>query len=332
MKRERKPKAKKDVKIVAVVTPDGIQGSFQTEPRRPLIAHLKIRTNDVQFHDVPIQYDPHPPVQPEPYDATADNVFAKQHETYVEEKQATDDSAAATAAALFKDDPKAVAAAGEEAAAAAPKEETRSVQAFTKADLMIQFRDTKKTEKLPERTDVACFWCAHGFDWTPCIIPEREVAGVYKVYGNFCCPECAVAYLLSESVDPHTRWERIALLQRVYDQEGKGRIFPAPTRQCLKLFGGPLTIESFRNTVRDSKVRVDIHMPPMVSILGSIDTKPIDFFDTSMKNTFTQTIDKMQKAEEGLRLKRTKPLKDRESTLDVCMNIQIKNNRGVRVP
>ena len=70
-------------------------------------------------------------------------------------------------------------------------------------------------------------------------------------------------------------------------------------------------------------------MPPMVSILGSIDTKPIDFFDSSMKNTLTgNTQEKTTKAEEGLRLKRTKPLKDKESTLDSVMNIQIK--RGIK--
>jgi len=73
---------------------------------------------------------------------------------------------------------------------------------------------------------------------------------------------------------------------------------------------------------------VDMHMPPMVSILGSIDTKPIDFFDMSIKNTLTQTVDKMQRAEEGLRLKRTKPLKDRESTLDVCMNITVRGRQS----
>jgi hypothetical protein len=76
--------------------------------------------------------------------------------------------------------------------------------------------------------------------------------------------------------------------------------------------------------VQEGAVRVDLHMPPMVSILGSIDTKPIDFFDTSMKNTMTGVpTEKLQKAEEGLRLKRTKPLKDKESTLDTVMNIQI---------
>ena len=144
------------------------------------------------------------------------------------------------------------------------------------------------------------------------------------VYGNFCCPQCAMAYLLSENVDPHVRWERMALLQRVYDRSGARRIFPAAARESLQLFGGPMSIESYRATVQEGAVRVDLHMPPMVSILGSIDTKPIDFFDTSMKNTMTGVpTEKLQKAEEGLRLKRTKPLKDKESTLDTVMNIQI---------
>jgi hypothetical protein len=66
----------------------------------------------------------------------------------------------------------------------------------------------------------------------------------------------------------------------------------------------------------------------MVSIIGSIDTKPIDFYDTTMKSNITLLpYDKIQKAEEGLRLKRSKPLKDRESTLDSCMNLEVKNKK-----
>ena len=33
-------KKKKSVNVVAVITPNGIEGSFKSEPRRPLIAHL----------------------------------------------------------------------------------------------------------------------------------------------------------------------------------------------------------------------------------------------------------------------------------------------------
>jgi hypothetical protein len=307
-------KAKKPVKVVAIVTPNGIEGSFTPEPRRPLIAHLTVRSNELLFPEGAPVAD----VEPEPYNPAGANVFADEQEQ-IQSNAVTFGAAVSQGAEAPKKNIYATAATG--------SEETRPLQCFAKADLMVQFADDSKAKRLPERTDVACFWCAHGFDWRPCVIPEREVAGVYTVYGNFCCPECAFAYLLQETMDPHVRWERIALLHRIYDREGKGRMFPAAGREVLKLFGGPLTIESFRATMRSGKVRIDVHMPPMVSILGSIDTKPIDFFDSSLKNTLVGSLtqEKTQKAEEGLRLKRTKPLKDKESTLDSVMNIQIRS-------
>ena len=42
----------------------------------------------------------------------------------------------------------------------------------------------------------ACFWCTYDFD-TPCIyIPKCKFKESYKVYGCFCSPECACAYLV----------------------------------------------------------------------------------------------------------------------------------------
>lgn len=307
-------KAKKPVKVVAVVTPDGIAGSFTPEPRRPLIAHLNVRSSDSLFPDAGVS-NSGADGEPEPYNPAGANVFADEQESIQNAATVNFSVSQAqkepTESKLFS--------------SAAP--ESRPMQCFAKADLMVQFAEDSKAKQLPDRTDIACFWCAHTFDWTPCVIPEREVAGVYNVYGNFCCPECAFSYLLHETMDPHVRWERIALLHRIYDRDGKGRMTPAPGRESLKLFGGPLTIESFRATIRTGKVRIDTHMPPMVSILGSIDTKPIDFFDSSLKNTLIGSLqmEKTQKAEEGLRLKRSKPLKDKESTLDSVMNISIRS-------
>ena len=319
---EKKKKApKKPVKIVAVVTPNGIEGSFQAEPRRPLIVHLGIRPSDMltrddpPHRDNPPRYDPNPPLdkEPEPYDAAVSNFFAGGQE-YVE----SGGPVAPTDAPSVPVQEKRV-------------EEVRSMPCFTKVNLMVQFKETKEAKILPEKTDIACFWCAHTFSWGPCIIPEREVHGVYNVYGNFCSPECGVAYLLKEGVDPHVRWERMALLHRIYDREGAGQIFPAPVRESLAMFGGPMSIEVFRATMREKKVRVDLHMPPMVSILGSIDTKPIDFFDTISKHGATGPVVPQRSVEEGLRLKRSKPLKDRESTLDTVMSIKVGSSTGRRV-
>jgi hypothetical protein len=319
---KRKGGSKKPVKVIAVVTPNGIEGSFTPEPRRPLIAHLQIKTNEVVFHDQALRYDPNPPavLDPAPYDATETNLFSAGQETLAEftirgeEKTPKVETAPAPAIPVPT------------ATAVAPP--PKSFPCFTKAELMVQFRDASAQQRLPVSSEIACFWCAHTFEGTPCIVPEREVGGVYNVYGNFCCPQCAVAYLLCEALDPHVRWERMALLHRIYDVEGKGRIFPAPARESLKLFGGPMDIGTFRATAQEGRVRVDLHMPPMVSILGSIDTKPIDFFDTNSKQGSVGGAPiggpMPQRVPEGeLRLKRNKPLKDRESTLDNVMNIRV---------
>ena len=308
-------KPKKQPKIVAIVTPDGIEGSFLPEPRRPLIAHLQVNSTEVKFHDLPIPYDPNPPSQPEPYDAFADNIFTGHNENILLVK-AEEASASLTQGPRNKEVIALPEALNQEA----------GLEAFLKLDLMVEYAQTKICKKLPEKTDIACFWCAHSFEGQPCVIPEREEKGVYRIYGNFCCPSCAMAYILQESLDSHVRWERVSLLHRIYSKAyATGRIFPAPSRDCLSLFGGPMSIEQFRGTMSAGKIRIDIQIPPMVSILGSIDTKPIDFYDYSMKHTISPLLgEAVPKAEEGLRLKRSRPLKEKESTLDSVLKIQIK--------
>jgi hypothetical protein len=301
---KKKGANKKPVKVVAIVTPQGIEGSFQSEPRRPLIVHLGIRPNDINFNDSGTAVP-----EPEPYDASTQDVFSGAQEMLEQSVTPLKESQVDKKVEVVQ--------------------EIKSIPCFTKMNLMVQFKDSQDAKKLPEKTDIACFWCVHGFSHQPCVIPEREVNGVYNVYGNFCSPECGVAYLLKEGLDPHVRWERMALLHRIYDQRGAGQIFPAPARECLSTFGGPMSIDVFRATLHSKKVRVDVHMPPMVSILGSIDTKPIDFFDSTMKNSGLPTLPQ-QPVEEGLRLKRNKPLKDKESTLDTVMNIKVAGGGGGR--
>jgi hypothetical protein len=330
--KKRATASKKPVKVVAVVTSDGIEGCFAPESRRPLIAHLQIRTNDILFHNQTMQSnhdqsggsDPHgyDPSESNPFRAGQERLGATNevHSTPAREGEHVQEFISSKPEST-KEPPVAP------VVAAVPK----SMPCFMRSELMLQFKEPSEQKRLPDATDIACFWCAHTFEGMPCIIPEREVNKIYTVYGNFCCPECAVSYLLNEGLDPHVRWERMSLLHRIYDTGGNGRIFPAPCRESLTLFGGPMSIEVYRATIREKKVRVDMHMPPMVSILGSIDTKPIDFFDTTLKQSGpvgAQVAAAQRPTDEGLRLKRTKPLKDKESTLDTFMNIKISGGRG----
>lgn len=310
---EPKKRGKKQPKIVAVVTPNGIEGSFLPEPRKPLIARLQINSADIQFNDAPLTYDPNPPGQIEPYDAAQDSIFNEQNQEIPSElNQANSNPQVVPIVKEVKQEVKESVATG--------------LDAFAKCELMTEYRECRESKKIPETTSIACFWCAHNFAWRPCVVPEREEKGVYRVYGNFCSPSCAMAYLLHETLDTHVRWERIALLHRLYGKNYKShRIFPAPSRESLSHFGGPLSIEQFRATIEQQRVRIDMQVPPMVSILGSIDTKPIDFYDSSMKHTISPLLGELvPKAEEGLRLKRSRPLKEKDSTLDSVLKIQIK--------
>jgi hypothetical protein len=129
--------------------------------------------------------------------------------------------------------------------------------------------------------------------------------------------------LFDQRQDAYARWEQLSLLNRLYGSMNPLR--PAPPKQILKLFGGPMSIEEYRSLLQSAKLRVDIHLPPMVSLLATMDTKPIDFYDVSLTKGVMETVkERLAKAEEVLKLKRTKPLKAWESTLDACINLRVR--------
>jgi len=298
----KKTRAQKQVPIVAVISADGeIQGSFSPEPRRPLIAHLPFRSTEVQFQDGPLAYDPRPPVVPEPYEA--DDLYTSNAEildTVQAEKEIP--------VIEIKEEPPV----------------KQEIKIFRTMDIMPEYHVANETKTLPESIDAACFWCAGCFEGRPVVIPSLEEHGTYKVYGNFCTLSCALSYLLNEQVDPQVRWERQALLHRMYAQPES--IHPAPPRESLRYFGGALSYEQYRDIIQNKKIRIDTHLPPVISILATLDTKPIDFYETSLRNTSAAGagIDVVKTLEPGLRLKRSKPLKDKESTLDAVMNLHVK--------
>jgi hypothetical protein len=318
-KTKRTPKAKgKQAQIVAVVSANGeIQGTFTPEPRRPLIAHLPFRTSEVQFQDGPLMYDPRPPGVPEPYEA--DDLYTSNAELIEQPLELKKDILPPAVSENIQ-----IQVAQTQVTQAVRQDETK---AFRTIDVMLEYKVANETKTLPESVEAACFWCAGCFDGRPVVIPSLEERGIYKVYGNFCTLSCALSYLLTEQVDPQVRWERQALLNRMYKQTSA--IHPAPPRESLALFGGTLSHDQYRSIIEKKVLRIDSHLPPVISILATLDTKPIDFYETSLRNTSVNatlggTVELMKNSEPGLRLKRSKPLKDKESTLDAVMNLSVK--------
>lgn len=318
-------------KVVAVVTPEGIQGVFQPEIRRPLIAHLPVHTSDIQFHDQIFTYDPKPPVPFEAFDAGDIDPFSSEamYENVPREKkkeeqgqeQEPENNTIIHTLETFEPVPV-------QPSVSIPQQPAGRKE-YGPTTLLVHYAKTKSTRELPSESSVACFWCCESFKGRPCIIPSHIIDDTWQVYGNFCTPQCAMAYLLSELLDTHTRWERIALLNRLYAETCSGRLYPAPSRESLERFGGPISAEEFRAMCERQKTRVDIHMPPMVSILASMDTKPIDFYETPLRNTFASPyqfqVNRMTDEPKSLKLKRNKPLKDKESTLDSCLQLTVKS-------
>lgn len=325
-KGKREKKSSKH-KVVAVVTPDGIQGSFQSDARRPLIAHLPIKSSEVKFLDEPLQYDPNPPGQPEAYNAGEIDPFATEA-TYENVPHEVASSEYSNLNDVHETETLNSQPTTQPAPVAPVPVANTSRKEYGPTTLLVQFANTKSTQELPKESSAVCFWCCDAFCGSPCVIPTRVVDSVWHVYGNYCTPQCAMAYLMSEILDTHTRWERIALLNRLYVDSTNGRIYPAPARETLSKFGGPISIEDHRAMCDAQRVRVDVHMPPMVSILASMDTKPIDFYETPLRNTFAsphQYVRQVVNDEpQGLKLRRSKPLKDKESTLDTCLQIKVK--------
>ena len=312
---EDKPKKtskKKQFPIVAVITPDGIEGNLLSATRRPLIVHLPIQSRDIPMNDMPIMYDPLPPTDAQPYDSNADNPFAEE----VEHIQET------VVDVPVRSEPMV-----EPVVEPMVKSEAEIDYYALKSTMLVQYHNSAERKEIPMQSDAACFWCCHSFAHRPVVLPIRDTGEYLQVMGNFCSPECSVAYLFDMRQDSHTRWEQLALLYRVYGEACGGKIHPAPHRTVLTLFGGSLSIQEYSQMIQSQKVRVDIHLPPMVSILATMDTKPIDFYDAGLTKNVNETVkERLQKAEEVLRLRRTKPLKAWESTLDACINLKIKHS------
>lgn len=109
-----------------------------------------------------------------------------------------------------------------------------------------------------------CFWCSCGFSNPPCYIPEKKIAKQIYVYGCFCSPECASAYLFNQNIDSSTKWDRYSLLNSmymsIYNYKKNIKMAPDP-HYLLDKFYGNLTIEEYRKTFSQNKLLMLIDKP-----------------------------------------------------------------------
>jgi len=110
----------------------------------------------------------------------------------------------------------------------------------------------------------ACFWCTYNFDTPVIYIPKYSIHDQYYVYGCFCSPECAFAYLMNESIDTATKFERYQLLNYIYKSlyMYTNNIKPAPNPYyMLDKYYGNLTIQEYRSLFQTDRLFLIVDKP-----------------------------------------------------------------------
>ena len=145
----------------------------------------------------------------------------------------------------------------------------------------------------------ACFWCTCDFDNPPVYIPKYYVKDSYNVYGCFCSPECATAYLMEENIDSSARFERYHFLNHIYSKiyDYNKNIKPAPNPYyLLDKYYGNLSIQEYRSLLRNERLFLVVDKP-LTRILPELHEDNDDFIINNKiipSNTF-QIKKKLQK-------------------------------------
>ena len=162
-------------------------------------------------------------------------------------------------------------------------------------------------------TNTSCWWCCHQFDSIPIGLPEKYINDTFHLYGCFCSFNCAQAYNLN--TNDNKVWEIYSLLnffkKKICDlnniqYKNYDYICSSPPRQSLNIFGGPLTIEDFRNSLNSLTKNYNYILPPMIPLIGILEIIP---------NEITPTNIKIKNINNNLKLKRSKPLHSFNSNL-----------------
>jgi hypothetical protein len=173
-----------------------------------------------------------------------------------------------------------------------------------------------------QKTDICCWWCCHDFDCVPWGIPQKYVDDKFELYGVFCSANCSLSYLLDMDRDEDYLWEKVALLNLLhYKVYGKyENIIPSPNKIALQKFGGSMSIEEFHNLIEFNNKSYTVEFPPCNNVIPVLE-------EIYKKNNLTSSfipVDKnrISRANNELRLKRSTPINNNRNTLDSCMNIK----------
>jgi len=152
---------------------------------------------------------------------------------------------------------------------------------------LINLKDNKPV--LVDKTNISCFWCTYEFDTLPCFLPDRYFKGYYYVFGCFCSFGCAAAYNMK--MDDYRTHIRHGLLSNIYHSVFKtDKPVPiAEQKEITTKYGGPISIDTFRDPLAICKKEHRMLIPPMIPLISQIEeiTKSDDIIPAQLKKKKT---------------------------------------------
>ena len=111
----------------------------------------------------------------------------------------------------------------------------------------------------------SCFFCTCDFDNMPIHIPKYQLKETFYVYGCFCSPECACAFLMNDkSIDNTSKFERYYLLNyiycKIYNYEKNIKPAPSPYYLLDKYYGN-LSIQEYRKLLKSERLLLVVDKP-----------------------------------------------------------------------
>ena len=166
---------------------------------------------------------------------------------------------------------------------------------------------------------VCCWWCCHRYESETLKLPYHYdyLRNKYVTEGSFCSWSCMKSYAINKygvNKGGIICGNIITMRKKMYNIIGSVRM--APNRYMLKMFGGPMTIEEFRENTQIDKAK-----PKQLETIEKVDRLiPII---SNTKNKMSE-IKNATGSNDTLKLKRNKPLKREQNDLGAALGLIVK--------